>query len=107
VGAGSPDGVTQAFGVGVGVTSPAVGVAEGLGLVRGVVEPHAATTISTLRRATRRRITYQRLADRDVLVLFGTGGNRFGGFDVEVLAAPAVDLVDHALQVDARGCQLI
>ncbi len=74
--------------------------AKALGLVRDG-EPHAATTISTLNRATRRRITYQRLADRDDLILFGAGGNRCGGFGIEVLATPAVDLVDHALQIDA------
>lgn len=107
LGAGSPGVATHGFEVGravgtavgpaMGVTGPAVavGAAVVLGVGRGG-EPQAATDSAAHARATRRRITRQRLADRkprfDVIVRQPRG---------KVLASPGIDGVDDPLERDA------
>jgi hypothetical protein len=102
LGAGSFDGVVHALGigvlggavgVGVGVTTAvALRVAVGLG-----VDPHPAMTIVAPASAAHRRTPIDRSADSGsgLLLDFSRGDL------AEMLACPAIDGVDHPLQVDA------
>jgi hypothetical protein len=83
-----------AVGVAVAVTGGDVSPGVGLGVARGV-EPHAAMNTTAQVRAIRGRTTPPRLADGGCRLLSGARNGLY-----QVFASPAVDGVDHALQVD-------
>src|ERR1700729_343019 len=97
VGAGSLEGATQAFAVGVGVEMPAVAVPWGVALGDALgVDPHAVAMRTMPANAARRRIPLSRSADSGGLLLVRVGN----GDDVEMLTTPGIDGIDHPLQVD-------
>lgn len=106
LGAGSPDCATQALAVGDGVpvTNATVGVATGVGVaVDFVGDPQAATSRARPAAAAIRRRPGDRSADRELRLLVMV--RRCD--DVEMFAGPCINGIDHALQVDARRCQLV
>jgi hypothetical protein len=106
LGGGSLDGATQGFAVGDGVdvTTPAVGVGCGLALGLGRdVDPHATARAATPASAARRRSEIAWSADSCGRLLVS-----FVGLEVcQMFARPCIDGIDHSLQVNARGRELV